>query len=148
MSAKNALFELIQKASATDLQEIDEHIDGLQAEVDKAQEDIDRLRSLRKTIDILVNGKPERKKRESKPGSSKSPPPNISTRNQDLPVSKRRELIARYLAKNGPASPPDIAEALDLEKQNIHFLLNHEAFAKSGQGWNITAHGRNTYLES
>jgi hypothetical protein len=73
MSAKSTLLDAILKADGKELAIIDEQIEEKMVDLRAKQAEIDKLKALRKTVNVLINGKPERKKHEKK--AKTSPPP-------------------------------------------------------------------------
>jgi hypothetical protein len=135
------LLEAIKKASSTDLEAIDSEIAGKQAEIDERVADLDRLKQLRKTVNVLINGKPPRKTREVKQKPAEAKLPGVSTED-------RRRKVAEYLAKHGASKPMEIAADLEIPGASITFILSTSAFAKTPQGIVLTPEGRQLYLES
>lgn len=144
MSAKpQSLFEMIQKATAADLEQLDKEIDAKEVVIIGIEAEVNRLKALRKTIDVIVNGKPERKKPEkkSKPGESAAQASYGS-------ADERRAKVAQYLAKHGASKPSSIAADLGIPDGSITFVLSCGAFIKTPNGYVLTPEGRNKYLES
>lgn len=144
MSAKPQtapLFEMIQKATAADLAQLDEKIEAMQATARQHQGEIDRLASLRKTINILVNGKPERKKNEKK-----APKATPGGGNSDS-LSDRRIKIAKLLSKHGATKPAQLASDLATSQANVMYALNCGYFIMTPNGYLLTPEGRSQLLE-
>lgn len=135
MSVKTSLLELIDDK----LKQLDERVEALQAEATK-------LRALRKTVSILINGKPPRKQYERKPKATKATAPAAPAAGPAETADDRRRKIAKLLGEVGAAQAPDIADELEIPKNHINYLLNCESFQKTSQGWNLTTHGRSKYF--
>lgn len=134
------LLDLLDKATAADLADIDQHIAEHQA-------NIDRLSAVRKLIDIKVNGKPEHwtKRGPKKPkaaaapsvnGVSAPPPPAGSI------MAERRKAIAQLLGKEGPMSGMVICNRLGIPTGSMTAILTCEWFKQSSEGYRLTELGR------
>ena len=149
MSAKTSLLDAIMNADGKELELIDDKLKQLDERVEVLQAEAAKLRALRKTVSILINGKPPRKKREAKPKAAKPTTPPAAATTDKPPaetVDDRRQKIAKLLGEVGAAQAPDIADELEIPKNHINYLLNCESFQKTSQGWNLTTHGRSKYF--
>jgi hypothetical protein len=142
MSAK--LFELLEKASQDDLDVIDKQIDQKVAAMDEIKQEVDKLKTLRKTISLMVNGRPERKKVERKPkGARGGASPDVASSAED-----RRKRIALYLSEHGATRPQELAIQLKEDMPNVMYSITNGYFTKTERGVVLTTEGRNKYLES
>lgn len=140
MKSQISLLEAIQKANQSDLDAIDQEIVAKETVLEKHKAEIERLKELRKTINVVVNGKPPRKVavKKNKP----------ATTDAAASSNDRRKKVAEYLAKHGASKPAQIAEDLDIPMGSITFVLSTSAFAKTPSGIVLTPEGRQQYLES
>lgn len=144
MTAKPTLLDLVLTADGKELEVIDKKIAEKQAIVDEAQGEVNKLKALRKTIDILVNGKPERKKREAKKKSAKFPPPSADVTNS---AEDRRKRIALYLNEHGATRVHELAIQLKEEIANVNYSVSNGYFTKTERGVVMTPEGRNRYID-
>lgn len=95
-----SLIDQILFATEADLQAIDEQIAAITDEIAEKQRTVDGFRAIRKAIEIRINGKPERKKREPRePGD-------------DTPKQQLSDAVFDLLTKEGSMPVPAIAERL------------------------------------
>lgn len=91
-----SLVDLLNKATAADLADIDQQIADKQSELDEATKqlitDLESLKAVRKVIDIRVNGKPARKKREPRKAAGDK---GVSQSAASAPASS--DLLARII---------------------------------------------------
>lgn len=140
MKSQTPLVEMIQKANQSDLDSIDLEIAAKEKVLADHKAEVDRLRALRKTIDVIINGKPAR---QAKAPKASKPAPDLAASSND-----RRKKVAEYLAKYGASKPAQICEDLGIPNGSITFVLSTSAFAKTPNGVVLTPEGRQQYLES
>lgn len=146
MAAKNepeSILDLILKADGKELAIIDHKINLLKDSAETIEAEIAKLKSLRKTIDVLINGKAPRKKREAK---AKEPKPAAAAPS-GLDVLARRKQIALLLVAQGAMKPAAIAEALGASAGNVGYWLSSGHFTKDDKGYHLTPYGRNELLD-
>lgn len=95
-----SLVDQILFATESDLQAIDERITAIADEIAEKQRTVEGFRAIRKAIEIRINGKPERKKRE--PGESGNGVAKVML----------YDAIFDLLTKEGSMPVPAIAERL------------------------------------
>lgn len=143
MAAKHepeSLLDVILKADGKELAIIDEKISTMESQVESIEAEIAKLKSLRKTINVLINGKAPRKKREAKAKPAAVPP-------SSLDVLARRKQIARLLSQNGAMKPVAIAEAMAATPGNVGYWLSSGHFTRDDKGYHLTPIGRNELLD-
>lgn len=139
-STGQALLELLGKATAADLAEIDQQIAEHQVEIDK-------LWAVRKLIDVKVNGKPERKARATRKAGESKPSANGVTSipsgasSGELMIN-RRKAIAKLLGKEGPQRSGVICNRLDIPSGSITGVMNSDWFNLTDNGYRLTEVGR------
>lgn len=57
-------------------------------------------------------------------------------------VGEIRRSVARYLAKNGPASEEALSELFKIDPSEAETLFMHEWFGRCKEGWHLSAIGR------
>lgn len=141
-----SLVDLLAKVSVADLADIDQQIAAKQAELDEANKriggELDALKTIRKVIDIKLNGKPARKKREPKAAKAEPvnrlPSANGNGHDGTSPV----ERIRQVLKDCGPCLPATIAKKLGgehlLHSVSITLGKNKDKFMREDNGtWDI-----------
>lgn len=107
-----SLVDQILFATEADLQAIDDQITAITDEICEKQKTVDGFRAIRKAIEIRINGKPERKKRE--PGDG-TPKPQVT------------DIIFDLLTKEGSMPVPAIAERLGKSPAVIGMAIGRKA---------------------
>jgi len=132
------LVDLLEKANAGTLAVIDEKIATKTAERDAATKKLDgelaALAVLRKAVNAMVHGKPERKKREPRESKSVAKAANkASSEDED------RQRIHDWLAnQDDPCKPGVIGAALDIHAVRVASLMRgHEWFREGIGGFEI-----------
>jgi cob(I)alamin adenosyltransferase len=146
MASKVSLLDMILQADGSELDIIDKQIATKQEELDKYQAELDKLKALRKTVNVLVNGKPERKQTVRKVKGSAAAGTH-TTRDVSSSAEDRRKRIALYLAEHGAVRPQELAIQLKEELPNVMYSVTNGYFTRSEKGIMLTPEGRNKYIE-
>lgn len=126
-----SLIDLLSKATAADLANLDQQIaekESALAEATKNLEaDLASLKALRKVIDVKLNGKPERKKpvRKAK-GSVLVPQERPAYHNGDSVGHEEAGLASKIvglITRDGPLSPQALAIKLGRSPQGINMSV-------------------------
>lgn len=129
-AAKSSILDVLNAATETDLEAIDARIAELEAAIQQHEATILSLKSVRRTIDIKLHGKPERKKPVRKvkgDGSQAKGDDNVD-----------RQRIHDWLSKHGePAKPGVIGAALGIHSVRVASLCRHVWFEESLAGFGI-----------
>ncbi len=115
------LLDMVNAATADDLAQIDQKITSAEADlsqtVAKAEAEIASLKSLRRVIDIKINGKPARKKREAKASSPGEPAAGASGSNGQVLLIDR---VMFVIKQHGPTFPAGIGRKLDVTEAAVN----------------------------
>jgi hypothetical protein len=140
-----SLVELLKKATASDLSDIDAQITEKQAELDEATKriggELDALKVIRKVLDVKINGKPPRAPKGSKNAAKATAACQpVSSQVGESPADK----IAKVLKDCGPCRPATIAKKLGgehlLHGVAITLGKNKDRFIKEEDGtWDLLA---------
>lgn len=146
---QTSLVDLLNKASASDLADIDQQIAAKQTELDEATKKIggqlDSLKAIRKVLDLRINGKPARKKREPK-SSPVNRLPSVNGNGHGRAVDRDAagitvQSVAEILKSCGPCSPYTIAKKLGPPATDYlvrTFLMQHkDKFMSEGTTWDL-----------
>lgn len=140
-AAQPSLVELLKKATASDLSDIDAQITEKQAELDEATKriggELDALKVIRKVLDVKINGKPPRAPKGSRKAAKGAAPAAGD------PVSTV-DKVAKVLKDCGACLPMTIARKLGGEHlyQSVAITLgkNKDRFIKEENGtWDLVA---------
>lgn len=138
MKSKQAqkLIETLAAAGPEDLSAIDEQIEALEHElaglVAEKRKAIDALKRLRAVLDVHVNGKPAKAKRQKRTAAE-------SSNGKPSPI---RDKIFDFLSKQEiPLKPVAIAEAIGCSKPSVYNALKHEWFKETADGYEIAKAG-------
>ncbi len=131
----------LANATTADLAEIDQEIAKVQGEIDavlaKHKGRLASLQSLRKVIDLKVNGAKERKKPTRK-AASKS---DVAIAQPSIVEFRRK--VAQILGTKGPMLANQIADYMDLpDGRAVGQRLNCDWFEPTSQGYRLTPIGR------
>ena len=131
------LIDLLAKASAADLAKLDARIADKESELAAVAAriggELESLKSLRKVIDVKLNGKPARKKPERKAKSAAA-----TTFTQPSENGTVRDRIYDYLSKQDrPVRPALIAVAVGCSEPSAYAAVKHEWFRKTPDGYEI-----------
>lgn len=137
MKSKQAqkLIETLAAAGPEELAAIDEQIEALEAElaalVTDKRKAIDALKRLRAVLDVQVNGKPTKAKRQKRAAAASG------TGGQGKP-SPVRDKIFDFLSKQDhPIKVKAIAESTELAYASVYNALKHEWFKETADGYEI-----------
>lgn len=140
-----SLVDLLKRAGAADLADIDQQIAAKQAELDEATKriggELDALKVIRKVLDVKINGKPARAPKGSrKAAKGAAAGQSISGQPGESPADK----IAKVLRDCGPCMPATIAKKLGgehlLHGVSITLGKNKDRFIKEDDGtWDLLA---------
>lgn len=141
-----SLVDMLAKVSVADLADIDQQIAAKQAELDEATKkiggELEALKTIRKVVDIKLNGKPARKQRQ--PKGTKAEPANRlpSSNGNGLDGISPADKIAKVLKECGPCLPATIAKKLGgehlLHGVAITLGKNKDRFMREDNGtWDL-----------
>ena len=128
---KPSIVELIKSATDADLEAIDAEILERRNQIAKLDDEVYALKAMRRTIEVKLHGKPERKKPQRKPQASNQAAAAGEDNDRD------RQRIHDYLSKHGPTKTGTIGDALGLHPRRVHALCQHDWFEQSLAGFSI-----------
>lgn len=135
MKSKQAqkLIETLAAAGPEELAAIDEQIAALEQElaglVADKRKAIDALKRLRAVLDVQLNGKPAKAKRQKRAAAESS------AGGKQSPV---RDKIFSFLSKQEqPVKVKGIAEGLGLTYASVYAAVKHEWFKETQDGYEI-----------
>lgn len=132
-TSKPSILDLLAEVSEADLEIIDEKITALTTDIANIQAEIDSLRVVRKTVDVKLHGKPERKKpvRKAKAGATAADKP------QGDDDADRNRIYDWLANQGGPCKPGVIDAALGIHHLRVNSLCKHAWFDESIAGFSI-----------
>ncbi len=129
---------VLDTLKALDVGEIDAELDNIQEQIAELQASADKLRAVRKAVDLAVNGKPPRAARGTKKKAAAKP--SAPAPAGAIP-SGLADRIRAYLVHSGPTSVGALATALGADpnavsgacKANPHLF----GWNPRGGGWQL-----------
>jgi hypothetical protein len=132
-TSQPTLLDLMARATAADLAEIDQQIAAKETELAEAEKriggELDALKQLRKVVDVKLNGKPARKKpeRKAKAGVSAASSGNGHAGNGAGPINRLNDGLAGDIVAciklHGAAFPAAIGRKLDRTEQAVNMSV-------------------------
>lgn len=136
--AKAATNNVLETLKSLDVAEIDAELENIQSQITELQASADKLRAVRKAVDLAVNGKPPRAPRGSKKKPAAKPAATTITRASNGDVAAR---VRDYLLHAGTSSVGAIAQSLGLEPSEVSAAckMHHTVFGWNprGGGWQL-----------
>jgi hypothetical protein len=117
----SSIVDLLDKCTAKDLADVDQKIAAEESALGQllknSESKIASLRALRRVLDIMLNGKPQRKKREAK---AAAPPSDINDTTLRL-----IDRVVSVVKQHGSSFPAAIARKLDVTEGQVNMAASH-----------------------
>ncbi len=123
------LLKLLNEATADDLAEIE-------IKIMTAEKELDALRTLRKVIDVKVNGPTQRKPRGTNGAGQRGPTAGAGT------TEERVKQVAKYLLSSGTAKITTLAQLVGADGRGFHHVIKHPWFVQSGEFAKLSDEGK------
>ncbi len=150
-TAQPSLVDLLKKATAADLADIDQQIAAKQAELDEATKliggELDALKVIRKVLDVKINGKPARQPRGAKKVArqervNRLPSSNGNGQHVDRDAAGITvQSVSEILKSCGACSPYTIAKKLGTPATaylvGTFLQKNKDKFMSEGGTWDV-----------
>ncbi|HWA99414.1 MAG TPA: hypothetical protein VG713_13020 [Pirellulales bacterium] len=133
-----SIVELFSQANEADLVDIDSRIAVLEEQRAGIDKQIDSLRTVRRVIDVKLNGKPARVQRQQRKNKTTAVG-RPAAQEQDDGSDDLFDRIKVYLEHAGETSAPKLAAELGVSVPTVQKRLNRgqemKVFARGLRGW-------------